>query len=165
MVLPHGNPFLHKQLMTGPPLEPVEATTTAPEPPVPSSCPDTGLSEGQVMELALALHERWHGTHLETSETYTLACADRAGAFTDAETVAPVLAGWIRDAFVKAAHEVERYHDIGHTPRADVEPEDWEWFKDQTAIRDVVSDHDFLTRKRTLALADWLYTLAGGRPA
>jgi hypothetical protein len=76
---------------------PLPAKSTAPETPVPLSCPNPvtegHLTQQQWEDLALALHDRWHGTH--EPERGVAACARLSGAFDDAAMVAPLIAGWI----------------------------------------------------------------------
>lgn len=168
MVLPD------KTVQTGPPLELVAPAQTAPETPVPLSSPDYGpLGEARTVELATALHARWHRPHYDATEAKNIECARLAGAFDDAEAIAPLIASWLREAeasgrtaLLEAAGMADRIHRIGTTASRDVHPADLDWWgaEPQSSLRDACLDSHYSSRPLT-AVATWLRALAGGRPA
>lgn len=72
-------------------------TPTDPVTPAPATTPTgaTGLTQHQRDTLAVALHRRWHGEHVTTTEAR---CAELSGAYDDVAAIEPILLGWIRGA-------------------------------------------------------------------
>lgn len=72
------------------------ATPTGFRIPIPSRPNPTEFTPELRNSLALALHERWHGTHRAgMAPAMELVCAERASTFDDVAVIEPVILAWL----------------------------------------------------------------------